>query len=166
MQCFDRYQHWISILRKIKALLIVFHYAVSVHVLRAARLVTRRLVLERYLHPSRIRLFSLSFEFLLAPFVSSPFLPPVLTVLIKRDTPVVLIFAVRTEYFPFCLRSLLYFPPAYCSRYVSFCPWLSRELTCVRCRELRNVYTLSPYYDTINEWLTVWRVWRGHAHWP
>lgn len=32
MQCFDRYQHWISILRKIKALLIVFHYAVSVRI--------------------------------------------------------------------------------------------------------------------------------------
>lgn len=167
MQCFDRYQNWISILREIKALLIAFHYAVSVRILRAARLVTRRPVLERYLHPSCIRLFSPSFEFLPAPLPTlfSPLLIlPHLIVLIKYAT--VLIFALRTEYFLFCLRSFPYFPPAYCSRHVCFCPWLSRELTCVPYRELRNVYTLGPYYDTINEWLTVWRVWRGHAHWP
>lgn len=166
MQCFDRYQHWISIFRKIKALLIAFHYAVSVRILRGARLVTWWLVLECYLHPSRIRLFSPSFEFLLASPLPPKLTLSCLTVLIKRGTPMVLIFAVRTEYFLFCLRLLLYFPPACCSRHVSFCPWLSRELTCVPCRELRNVHTLRPYYDTINEWLTVWRVWRGHAHWP
>jgi len=132
MQCFDRYQHWISILRKIKALLIVFHYVVSVRILRAARLVTRRLVLERYLHPSRIRLFSLSFEFLLAP-------PPSF---LHYSSPSYYVNKTRypcSTHFRRTHRVFLFLLPVCCS-YVSFYPWLSREFTCVPCCELRSMY--------------------------